>query len=289
MDYHHVIEAAGIVSLGLVLYSYVIRWFDTAPPAWRPWRSLATGAAFGVVAVVLMTSRIYVGHDRFVDARAVPIALVTLAEGVGAGAVSAVIAALYRVWVGGSGAVAGVLGFAATAAAAAAVRRWARRDGGPGLRHVVVLIVAVWAITAGSFLLLGARGLTMFEPLWLDFLALSVLGVGGGARLFIDVVNGRAAEAARRDAAQLRAVAALARAAAHEINNPLTAIIGGLTLVNRSQRPDSDDARWLATARQAAEQIRDIVKHMNHITQIEEVPSAGPLPPMLDIKKSATT
>ena len=79
MDYHHVIEAAGIVSLGLVFYSYLIRALDGAPAAWRRWRPVATGVAFGAVAVALMIARIYVGHDRFIDARAVPIALVTFA------------------------------------------------------------------------------------------------------------------------------------------------------------------------------------------------------------------
>jgi len=286
MDYHHVIEAAGIVSLGLVFYSYLIRALDGAPAAWRRWRPVATGVAFGAVAVALMIARIYVGHDRFIDARAVPIALVTLIEGVEAGAVTAAIAALYRIWQGGSGAPAGVLGIVATAAAAAAVRRWARRDGGQSRRHIVSLIVAVWAITAGSFLVLGARGFTMFEPLWLDFLALSVIGIGAGARLYGDVVKSHAAEAARRDAAQLRAVASLARAAAHEINNPLTAVLGGLALANRSLPPGSEEAKWMASAKEGAEQIRDIVKHMNHITQLAEVPSAGPLPPMLDIRRS---
>jgi signal transduction histidine kinase len=286
MDYHHVIEAAGVVSLGMVLSSYLIRWFDGAPTAWRRWRPLATGAAFGAVAVILMISRIYVGHDRFVDARAVPIALVTLVEGVGAGSVTAAIAALYRIWLGGSGAPAGALGIVATAAAAAAVRRWARRDGRVGKRHVLVLVVAVWMITGASFLILGARGVGMFEPLWLDFLALSLIGVGAGAVLFGDVVNSVAAEKARRDAAELRAVASLARAAAHEINNPLTAVLGGLALARRTLRPDSEEAKWVGSATEGAEQIRDIVKHMNRITQIEEVPAAGPLPPMLDIRKS---
>src|SRR5205807_9097978 len=173
MDYHHVIEAAGIVSLGLVFYSYLIRALDGAPAAWRRWRPVATGVAFGAVAVALMIARIYVGHDRFIDARAVPIALVTLIEGVEAGAVTAAIAA--------------------------------------------------------------------------------------GARRYGDVVKSHAAEAARRDAAQLRAVASLARAAAHEINNPLTAVLGGLALANRSLPPGSEEAKWMASAKEGAEQIRDIV------------------------------
>ena len=287
MNYHHVIEAAGVVSLGLIAYSYLVRWFESAPPEWRRARPLAIGLVFGAVAVILMISRIHVGGDRFVDARAVPIALVMLVEGGPAGAVAAVVAATYRIWLGGGGAAAGVLAILATAAAAAAVRAWARRDGGIGLRHSLALSLAVWAITAGAFLLLGERGVAMFKPVWLPIMLLYLVGVGLVARLFAQVVAAQAAEQAQREAAQLRAVATLASAAAHEINNPLMAVIGGLSLIERGIAAESDQARWIAGARHGAEQIRDIVKRMNQITTLEEVPRQGALPPMLDIRKSS--
>jgi signal transduction histidine kinase len=287
MNYHHVIEAAGIVSLGLILYSYLVRWFETGPAVLRRWRPSATGLAFGGIAVVLMISRIHVTGDSFVDARAVPIALVTLVEGVPAGLLAAAVATVYRIWLGGSGTVAGVLGIAATAGVAVAVRAWARRDGGVGLRHSVTLSLAVWLITAGSFLLLGRTGAEMLTPVWLPVLALNVVGIGFVARLFTEVVAARATEAARRDAAELRAVTALAHAAAHEINNPLMAVLGGVGLVARSIPAGTDEARWLLNARQGAEQIRDIVKRMNQITTLQEVPRLGALPPMLDIRRSA--
>jgi signal transduction histidine kinase len=287
MNYHHVIEAAGIVSLGLILYSYLVRWFETGPAVLRRWRPSATGLAFGGIAVVLMISRIHVTGDSFVDARAVPIALVTLVEGVPAGLLAAAVATVYRIWLGGSGTVAGVLGIAATAGVAVAVRAWARRDGGVGLRHSVTLSLAVWLITAGSFLLLGRTGAEMLTPVWLPVLALNVVGIGFVARLFTEVVAARATEAARRDAAELLAFTALAHAAAHEINNPLMAVLGGVGLVARSIPAGTDEARWLLNARQGAEQIRDIVKRMNQITTLQEVPRQGALPPMLDIRRSA--
>src|SRR6267142_2040280 len=152
MDYHHVIEAAGAISLGMVAFSYLIRWFGDGPAARRRWRFAVNGCVFGLLAVFLMRFRIDVGGDRFVDTRVIPIALATLIEGSPAGAVTAGLAVAYRLWLGGSGALAGVLGIAATAVAAAAVRAWAKRDGGLKLRHGIVLVVAVWAITAGSFL-----------------------------------------------------------------------------------------------------------------------------------------
>ena len=116
-----------------------------------------------------------------------------------------------------------------------------------------------------------------------------MVGIGLVARLFTEVVAAHAAEASRREAAQLRAVNALAHAAAHEINNPLMAVIGDLALVSRSVPAGTDQARWIGTAREGAERIRDIVKRMNHITTIQEAPPQGALPPMLDIRKSSAS
>jgi len=288
MDYHHVVEAAGAVALALVFYSYTWRWFDAAEsPRRARWRPVVNGVAFGLLAVFLMRSRIQVGEDRWVDARSVPLALIALMEGPLAGAIAGGIAVARRLWLGGPGAVAGALGVVATVAVAALVRRWAERDGGVGLRHSVVLAVAVFALTWASFLVLGQRGAAMFGPVWLPVLVLDLVGIGLFARLFGDVVAGRAAEAARRDAAQLRAVTLLARAAAHEINNPLTAVLGGLGLVARKLPAESEEGKWIERAREGGERIRDIVARMNRITQIEEAPQIGTLPPILDIKKSS--
>jgi signal transduction histidine kinase len=169
------------------------------------------------------------------------------------------------------------------------VRAWARRDGGVGLRHSFALSLTVWLITAASFLMLGRQGAAMLAPVWVPVLLLNVVGIGLVARLFTEVVAAHAAEAARRETAQLRAVNALAHAAAHEINNPLMAVMGGLALVSRSVPEGTDQATWIGTAREGAEQIRDIVNRMNHITTIQEAPPQGALPPMLDIRKSSAS
>jgi len=288
MDYHHVVEAAGAVALALVFYSYTWRWFDAAEsPRRARWRPMVNGIAFGLLAVFLMMSRIQVSDGQWVDARAVPLALITLMEGTPAGAIAGGIALARRLWLGGAGALAGAVGIVAVVAAAAAVRAWAKRDGGVGFRHSLTLAIAVYAITYGSFLVLGRRGAAIFAHVWLPVLLLNMVGIGLVARLFSDVVAGRAAEAARRDAAQLRAVTLLARAAAHEINNPLTAVLGGLGLVARRLTPDTEEAKWVERAREGGERIRDIVARMNRITQVEEAPQIGALPPILDLKKSS--
>ena len=89
MEPHHVVEAVGIVVLGLVFYSYARRWFESTERAPRPARALlrilVNGLAFGLLTVALMIARIDVGQGVFVDARAVPIALITPVEGGWAG------------------------------------------------------------------------------------------------------------------------------------------------------------------------------------------------------------
>src|SRR5262245_66145867 len=132
-----------------------------------------------------MISRIEVGQGVFVGARAVPIALITLVEGGWAGLLAALVACAYRVvWLGGSGAPAGVLGLLATAGASALVLAWARRDGGVRARHAFTLGFAVYVITFASFLLVGERGIAVFTRAWMPLLVNRLGGVGGLAVLF---------------------------------------------------------------------------------------------------------
>src|SRR5207247_2531586 len=162
-----------------------------------------------------------------------PIALVTLIEGWQAGLLAATLAAVYRGWQGGAGAPAGVAGILVTVAVAALARAWARRAGRLRAHHALALAGAVFVVTFLSFLLLGSRGLALFEPLALPFLVMSVVGIVFGAFLFRDIVESQAAERDRREAAELRAVTSLARAAGHEIDNPLMIVTGGLACAAR--------------------------------------------------------
>jgi LytS/YehU family sensor histidine kinase len=287
VDIHHVIEAAGIVVLGLVFYSYARRWLESKTQIDPRLRALAIGLIFGLLTIALMISRIEVGPGAFVDARALPIALVTLVEGGRAGLAAAVVASIYRASLGGAGAPAGVVGLLATAGVAMLALAWARRSGGVSSRHGFALGAAVYVITFISFLLLGVRGLELFMRDWLPLLIVSVVGIGGFTRLFLDVVNAQATEAARRDAAELRAVNLLARAAAHEINNALMIVAGGLAILARRLPTESEEAQWAERARDGVNQVKEIVIRMNMITQIEEVPGRGILSPMLDIRRSS--
>src|SRR5207245_711485 len=305
---HHLVEVAGVLVFGVLFYSYTYRWFEPGTPGNGRRRALLNGAAFGGLAVVLITARVETPEGIDLDAHTVPLALITLFEGWPTALVATTLPAAYRVWLGGNDAWASLLSLGAAAAAGSLAHVWARRDGGVRPRHALTLSLVVFVTTFASFALLGPRGLTLVERAWLPLLAISVVGTGVVARLFGDVVeraeavdhHGRryeiviyresvereAAETAQREAADLRAVALLASAAAHEINNPLTVVVGSLELLARHLGSDQQERRWLDRANAAAQRIRDIVARMTRITRIERTDARPGLPPMLDIHRS---
>src|SRR5205809_2771422 len=63
MDYHHVLEAAGVVVFGLVFYSYTHRWFHPKGRLVPWWRPVITRPAVAVRPVVAMSPRIWVTAD----------------------------------------------------------------------------------------------------------------------------------------------------------------------------------------------------------------------------------
>ena len=98
--------------------------------------------------------------------------------------------------------------------------------------------------------------------------------------VLVDLTDRKRAE----EATALRSVAQLANAAAHEISNPLTVVLGALDLIEREGRATADRT---AQARAAVARIRDIVAHMVRITRLEASTGwSSDLPPMLDIRRS---
>jgi PAS domain S-box-containing protein len=110
--------------------------------------------------------------------------------------------------------------------------------------------------------------------------------------VMLDVTEGahaaqRRGDAARDHAAALGSVAALASAAAHEINNPLAIIMGNLEMfARREDIPAGVTVRTNAMLA-ACRRIGDIVGSMRRITRLENAPPQGGLPPMLDLKRSS--
>ncbi|HKW91169.1 MAG TPA: PAS domain S-box protein [Methylomirabilota bacterium] len=122
---------------------------------------------------------------------------------------------------------------------------------------------------------------------------LSVRREGYGASeclegIAIDITDRRRAEEAQRESAALRSVAHLANAAGHEINNPLTTVIGRLDMLIARLPAESGERDLAQKARAASDRIRDIVQRMHSITRFEYlIDPDRELPPILDIRKSS--
>ena len=101
-----------------------------------------------------------------------------------------------------------------------------------------------------------------------------------------DITHQRRAEEAERRAESLRAVAKLANAAAHEINNPLAVITGRLELLRRHLATPEQQARF-DQALVAAKRIAEIIAHMGQITRLE-TQLGTEVSPMLDLRRSGT-
>jgi len=197
MDYHHVLEAAGIVVSGVLFYSLAYSWFQPDDPRRRPLWITVLGLAWGGLAVVLMISRIQTTEGPFIDGRTIPIAIIGLFEGWGAGLLAALAAAAYRVYMGGSGAAAGVITVFAVGAAGGLAHRWAGGTARVRVRHAFVLGVATFFITFGGFGLLGERGRTLFARVWPSYLALIVVGLPLLALLMRSIIERRLLEQER--------------------------------------------------------------------------------------------
>ena len=101
-----------------------------------------------------------------------------------------------------------------------------------------------------------------------------------------DVTNQRRAEEAERRTETLRAVAKLANAAAHEINNPLAVIVGRLELLRRDL--SAGQQAKLAPIVEASKQIAEIITQMGRLTRLETLDDM-PASPMLDLRRSSDT
>jgi PAS domain S-box-containing protein len=96
-----------------------------------------------------------------------------------------------------------------------------------------------------------------------------------------------ALDAAQRELLDLRAITLVANAAAHEINNPLTVIVGSLELLQRRLPTEGPEVRWIDRAIGSSQRIREIIGRMTRITRVESATSLPGIPAMLDIHRSS--
>jgi signal transduction histidine kinase len=94
-------------------------------------------------------------------------------------------------------------------------------------------------------------------------------------------------EMSEGEALLVRSVARLAAAAAHEINNPLTVIVGGLELLGLNAELDEHSRGWISRALDAAHDIHETVQRMGRITRLEAITEPANLPEMLDLRRSS--
>src|SRR5206468_5324514 len=99
-----------------------------------------------------------------------------------------------------------------------------------------------------------------------------------------DITDQRRADDAERRAETLRAVAQLANAAAHEINNPLAVIVGRLELLRRDLT--ADQQAKLNPIVEPSRQIARIITHMGRLTRLETLDDL-PASPMPDLRRSS--
>jgi len=95
------------------------------------------------------------------------------------------------------------------------------------------------------------------------------------------------AESALREAAELRAAHLTVGAAAHEINNPLSIVMGSLQLMLEQFPEGSQEQKWTAAAVKAGERIRDAVARLSSLVRVTSAEPSGSLAPILDTVRSS--
>ena len=107
----------------------------------------------------------------------------------------------------------------------------------------------------------------------------------GASSISRDITHRKEAEAAIQERDTVRYVASLATAAAHEINNPLTAAMGYTRLL--ADNLDAKGRERTDEILKALSRIQEIVTRMKLITRIEMTDTAPHMPEMLDLSRSS--
>ncbi|MGH7389455.1 MAG: GAF domain-containing protein [Candidatus Rokuibacteriota bacterium] len=127
--------------------------------------------------------------------------------------------------------------------------------------------------------------------IWVRMTARAVHGPGGGVSSYegslADVTEARRAAEVARQSEALARVAQLANAAAHEINNPLSVVVGRLHLLERRLRGDATALNHIREAVNASQRITEMIGHMGRITRLEVIEKWSSITPILDIRKSS--
>jgi signal transduction histidine kinase len=172
-----------LVALSVVHQWIVRRWRD-----WTIARQVASGILFGAITVVGMMTPFRAAAGIQYDGRSIIIAVAAVFGGPVVGVVAAVIAAAYRMWLGGTGAVAGVLVIIEATALGTAYyymrQRTPKADRWPQIYSLALAVHAVMLLL--QFTLLGEIGPSIVGQIWFPVIGLYPIGMLLVCRLMLD-------------------------------------------------------------------------------------------------------
>jgi signal transduction histidine kinase len=103
-----------------------------------------------------------------------------------------------------------------------------------------------------------------------------------------DITDRKKAEAAQREAEELRTITTLATTTAHEINNPLLVIRGRLEMLGPRLPEDSTERKWIEQSLAAVSRIQEMVARMQRIARVEYLEGdSRSLPRLFDLRKAS--
>ncbi len=270
-----VLNIALLVALSVLHQWAVRRWSE-----WTFTRQVASGLLFGAITVIGMMTPFRAAAGIQYDGRSIIIAVAGIFGGPLVAAVAAAIAAAYRIWLGGAGAVAGVAVIVESAALGVAYHYMRQRtEKANRLSRLYSVALAVHAIMLVlQYFLLGAAGPGIVAEIWVPVLGFYPIGMLLVCRLMLDqeqrlrdetalrelnqsleqMVTERtqelqaanqqlAAAAEELEATNLRLLEAgeaksqFLRAMSHELRTPLNSVIGFSDLLQRGFSGDVND------------------------------------------------
>ena len=142
------VENVSLLTLGVLGYCHVRGRFTDRSSLLS---CLVQGLMFGVIALLSMSDPMRISPGIQIDSRNSIIALAALFGGAIPGTIAALMAAAYRLWLGGPGAVPGTIGIVLSCLIAIAVRSRLEASKTPvGYRHLVILGLVMAALVLGA-------------------------------------------------------------------------------------------------------------------------------------------
>jgi len=112
-----------------------------------------------------------------------------------------------------------------------------------------------------------------------------IMGALGVVR---DITDRKKAEAAQREAEELRTITTLATTTAHEINNPLLVVKGRLEMLGPRLPEDSTERKWIEQSLEAVSRIQEMVARMQRIARVQYLEGESrSLPRLFDLRKAS--